>query len=197
MLIGLNGRIGAGKNTVAQRLAMLHGNVIEVSFAAKLKESVCALLGCTLHDLEVWKNKPERCVAVGTLVDGLGFVPHKDTVMTVRELLQRYGTEAHRDVFGEDFWLDAALPLHDWFYRDDILYVVTDMRFPNEAARVQGLGGVTVQVIGPDEHSGDHRSEIPLVCDYGLNNARRDDGFAALDRNLRQLLGAISVPLAA
>lgn len=193
MVIGLHGRIGAGKNAAAKRLALLYPDVVEVSFAAKLKLSAAALLGCTVDDLERWKNNRDALVEVhdGTRLGGR---------QTVRSFLQRYGTESHRDIFGEDFWLDAALPLEAQLAPggyDNALYVVTDVRFPNEAQRVKDLGGYTVKVIGPDEFTSGHVSELPLECDYGLNNAVRDDGFAALDRNLRQLLDSVSLPVAA
>lgn len=201
MIIGLHGKMGSGKNTAALRLAQIAPPVVEVSFAAKLKESAAALIGCTVADLELWKNDPSKCVAVGGLYDGLGF--QQTRVFTVREYLQRYGTEAHRDVFGADFWLDAALPvppehrgkIADWY--GDALYVVTDVRFPNEAVRVRELGGIVVGVRGPETDTGNHASEQVLDCDVWIDNTARDDGFAALDGGLRNLLRAYDPALAA
>ena len=40
--------------------------------------------------------------------------------MTFREFLQRYGTEAHRDVFGKDFWLEYTLPANGSLRRTNI-----------------------------------------------------------------------------
>lgn len=197
MIIGLHGKMGSGKNEAAQRIAKVSSlPVVEIAYGRKLKESVAALLGVSLGDLEIWKNNPARCVSVGTMVDGLGFVAHKDKIQSVRSFLQRYGTESHRDVFGQDFWLDAALPLPDhagFLGRyDDALYVVTDMRFPNEAERVKDLGGVTVRIIGPNDDTGSHPSEQTLECDYEIDNTIRDDRFASLDAQLAALLDAIS-----
>jgi len=193
VILGLHGRIGAGKNACAARLLELGHDVVEVSFARKLKESAAALLDCTVEDLERWKNEPHRVVAVSLLVDGLGPIP--GPTQTVRSFLQRYGTEAHRDIFGPDFWLDAALPL-DRDYTEK-LYVVTDVRFPNEAERVRALGGVMVEVVGPAGDTGSHVSEQPLRCDYGVANWVRDDGFASLDRGLEFLLEAVTLNRAA
>jgi len=189
VILGLHGRIGAGKNACAARLLELGHDVVEVSFARKLKESAAALLDCTVEDLERWKNEPHRVVTVALLVDGLGPIP--GPTQTVRSFLQRYGTEAHRDVFGPDFWLDAALPL-DRDYTEK-LYVVTDVRFPNEADRVRVLGGIMVEVVGPPTDTGSHVSERPLPCDYAILNTIRDDGFASLDHNLRLLLEALTL----
>lgn len=193
MIVGLHGKIGAGKNEAAKRLAILSSMpVVEVSFAAKLKQSAAALLGCTVADLELWKNDSSKLVCAGGLYDALGFVPYGNLSQTVRSFLQRYGTEAHRDVFGADFWLDAALPLPahagQFALYNDALYVATDVRFPNEAERVRELGGVMVGLTGPDTDTGSHASEVPLECDRWIDNAIRDDGYTSLDGQLGVLL---------
>lgn len=193
MIVGLHGKIGAGKNEAAKRLAILSSvPVVEVSFAAKLKQSAAVLLGCTVADLELWKNDQSKLVCAGGLYDALGFVPYENLSQTVRSFLQRYGTEAHRDVFGADFWLDAALPLlshagaHNPY--NHALYVVTDARFPNEAERVRELGGIMVGLTGPVLDTGSHASEVPLECDRWIDNAIRDDGYTSLDAQLGVLL---------
>lgn len=190
MIVGLHGKMGAGKNEAAKRLALLSPlPVKEVSFAAKLKESAAAVLGCTVDDLETWKNEPWFEVAVGREVENDDyFLPA--IKQTVRSFLQRYGTEAHRDVFGQDFWLDAALPIHSTGVAayDDALYVVTDVRFENEAKRVRDLGGFVVRIIGPNEETGSHASERPLQCDTQIDNSARDDDYRLLDTGVRWIL---------
>jgi hypothetical protein len=185
VIVGLHGKLGSGKNEAAKRLALYSTlPVVEVSFAKKLKESFAALLNVPVANLELWKNDPSKVVTVGGLFDGLGFVPlDSNNVLTIREALQRYGTEAHRDVFGADFWLDAALPLDKDY--SDALYVVTDARFPNELERVRSLDGVAVGIIGPNDDTGSHASEQPLECDVWINNTSRDDNYLTLDTQLR------------
>lgn len=157
--------------------------VVHVSYARKLKESVAALLGITLEQIERWKTEEYRIVQVQYDNDA------PDLQLTFREFLQRYGTESHRDVFGEDFWLDQALPM-DKDYTDAV-YVVTDARFPNELKRIKDLGGVTVRIDGPLEFTGEHRSETQHECDFVIDNRIRDDGFRELDYQLRELLAKI------
>lgn len=182
--------MGAGKNEAAKRLALLSPlPVVEVSFARKLKESAAALLGVSLEWLESAKNNPAASISA---FSGLG--PMDATGQTVRSFLQRYGTESHRDVFGDDFWIDAALPLSTECDRySDALYVVTDVRFPNEQLRVKDEDGVTVRIIGPDTDTGSHPSEQILECDYEIDNSVRDDGYAALDMALAELLDKLGV----
>lgn len=187
MILGLHGKMGSGKDTACELLKELSPvPVVRVSYAAKLKESAAALLGVHLDDLELYKNDPSKMVALGGIYDGLGFVPYREKTMAVREFLQRYGTESHRNVFGEDFWLDAALPLEKDY--SDALYVVTDVRFQNEADRIRSLGGKIVKVIGPVEDTGSHASERPLVCDFTIDNTVRDDDFSLLRSELGGVL---------
>jgi hypothetical protein len=190
VIIGLHGKMGAGKNECARRLAFLSDQtVVEVSFAAKLKQSAAALLEITVDDLERWKNDPRVLVELNSYYPSAA--PQR--AITIRSLLQRYGTEAHRDVFGADFWLDAALPLDGiaGLYDPEYamaLYVVTDVRFPNEAQRVRDLGGVVVKVVGTDTDTGSHVSEQQLECDHTIRNVVRDDSFISLDERLGYLL---------
>lgn len=163
MVIGLHGKMGAGKNECARRLALLSElSVVEVSFAWKLKQSFAALFDIPTPVLESWKNDRDVTVTISRETWG---ATDAVTSQTVRSALQRYGTEAHRDIFGADFWLDAALPYRDT-PRDngyqDALYVVTDVRFPNEAEWVNAVGGRLIRVTRPGFDSGigtDHPSE--------------------------------------
>lgn len=201
MIVGLTGRKQAGKNAVAKALAVSSTlPVVEVSFAAKLKESAAAVLGVTVEQLEGWKNNPHAVVSVGIGVEDGWLVEGK--TQPVRHFLQRYGTEGHRDVFGEDFWLDAALPLPDasgYLRYHDALYVVTDVRFENEARRVKDLGGTIVRVIGPaavelatDSHASEEQLDEDLV-DFFFDNSRRDDSYVALSYGARKLLSRLGV----
>lgn len=186
MILGLTGKAGAGKNTVARILAELYAPVVEVSFAAKLKQSFAALMDCDVETLERSKNDPSKQYAF-IITRGADF-PLVASIGTVREMLQRYGTEAHRDIFGADFWLDAALPVHA-HYDETTIYVVTDVRFPNEVERVRALGGKIARVDGPDTDTGTHASErVPDGSDYVIDNRERGDGFEALRVQLDDLL---------
>lgn len=182
MILGFTGRMGSGKNEAAKRLAVLYPDrVVEISFARKLKESVSALLGITLDQIEALKNDPNGSIAV--------YSSNAPSVeWTFREFLQFYGTESHRGVFGQDFWLDAAMPLNG-DYEDDKIYVVTDVRFQNEADRVRQLGGSVVKIIGTlEEPTSTHASEQSLDADFLLDNVARNDDFAALDTQLMALV---------
>lgn len=191
MLIGLTGRAGSGKDTVYETLAETYAEDMIVerrSFADPLYESAAAALGVTVEDLREWKRDPSILVEVRrnkmSAYDPLAR-------QTVRQYLQRYGTEAHREVFGEDFWIEAAR-LKDHPGR---LVCVTDVRFPNEATAVHRAGGYVVEVVGPGEAgAGGHASEEPLpgdLVDFIIPNTRRDDDFESLKTRCRTLVGRL------
>ena len=178
MIIGLHGRAQAGKDTVYERaLAIWGAGIVERrSFADKLYESAAAALGVTAKDLSWWKTDLGANVYVG----GLHTVWNSETV---REYLQRYGTEAHRDIFGEDFWVQQL----DLTGHSNRLVFVTDVRFDNEAAAIRRAGGKIIEVIGDKAGAYQHRSEAGLTDppDYVIYNTVRDDGYRALDHAVR------------
>lgn len=184
MLIGLHGKKSAGKDTVYERASRILADVLPVeraSFADLLYRSAAASLDVTVEELQEWKNDSGVFVAVGSrFEDGSFFVAHK---RTVREFLQAYGTEAHREVFGPDFWVENV----DLSHEGRVVFV-TDVRFANEALAVREAGGTVVHVLGPAEveQAGDgHASETVLpsvLIDMTLTNSQRDDNFRALDK---------------
>jgi hypothetical protein len=166
MIIGLNGRMRSGKDTTASILSGLFTNVERVGFADKLKDSAAAALGITREQLEDLKLYGEITVTGISDTDDFGHV------ISGRQYLQYYGTEAHRDEFGDDFWVEQALnkPV-----TDGTILVVTDMRFPNEIAGVLDRGGIAVKIRREEADSKPilHPSEQTLPdeqFDYFLDN---------------------------
>lgn len=158
MLIGISGAAGAGKDTFGEMLAKAlrsHDQwVVEDRFAGNLKVSAAAALGCSVSYLEQFKRNPE--MKIGFIWKG------KPThgAITVREFLQWYGTEAHRGIFGEDFWVDDLLGRHHAVGHPH-LRIITDCRFRNEAEAIVGNGGRIYFLTRPDDDGiGDsHESE--------------------------------------
>lgn len=165
MIIGLNGRMRSGKDTTANILSGLFDNVQRVGFADKLKDSGAAALGITRDQLEELKLYGH----VAIYIDGDEEPVH---TLSGRQYLQYYGTEAHREQFGDDFWVDQVL---DVPVTDGTILVVTDMRFPNEIAGVLDRGGIAVKIRRreADEKPILHPSEQTLPdeqFDYFLDN---------------------------
>lgn len=100
--------------------------------------------------------------------------------MTVRDLLQKLGTDAMRNGLHPNSWVNALMSDYIGFYdmdTDRTIYpnwIITDTRFPNEAKAIKDKGGIVIKVerpgVGPVN---DHPSEIALKdyeFDYIINN---------------------------
>lgn len=151
MIIGFCGYKGSGKDAATAYLIKNFG-FERRSFAAPLKASVAELLEIPVHMIEEFKNDPTVYVTIGYKnepTDGAAAAAGVNSwwspisELTFREFLQRYGTEAHREIFGEDFWVDQCLPLQSYSGRK---IVIPDVRFENEASRVIAIGGSIVRI---------------------------------------------------
>lgn len=132
-LIGISGKIGSGKDTVATIIQALTGTgfgddkafetfkktglmpvptnkspFVVKKFAGKLKDIVCLLIGCTREQLEdgTFKTTPLD----STWDDSHG-------IDTPRDLLQILGTDCGRDMIHPNIWVNALFvdyrPLDD------------------------------------------------------------------------------------
>lgn len=183
MLIGFTGRAGAGKDHCHTTLATLYAGLIPVerrSFADMLYKSAAEAIGATPGQLRDWKRDG---TAIHVVRPESGFVALR---LTVRQYLQRYGTEAHRELFDPDFWVNAVDLSHA-----GRLVTVTDVRFPNEARAIREAGGIVLRVVGPDDGLGDnHASEVPLpdhLIDGIVDNSDRTPGLGLIRELARSL----------
>lgn len=143
MIFGLVGFIGSGKGTVGDILVQDHGFIRE-SFAAPLKDAVANIFGWSRALLEgdtkesrEWRERPDP---FWSKQFGRDFTP--------REALQLMGTEAGREVFHPNLWI-ASLTKRVESYTTNV--VVTDVRFKNEIAAIQKIGGIIIRVVrGPE-----------------------------------------------
>jgi hypothetical protein len=198
MILGLHGRLRSGKDTVCEMIAEHHtGKVVRKAFADPLKLSAvrCFKPDATLDEALAICNKLKVDGYVDAAIDiGEGF--H----VTGRQFLQNYGTEAHRSVFGDNFWVDVSLPRWDGmghtesgiFGIDPLedFVVFTDVRFPNEAERIKEWGGEIWEIQRPSLNSGDtHASEVRLpdsLIDVIIHNAGTLDELSeAVQSSLR------------
>lgn len=134
--IGLTGYAGSGKDTAAEALLAIGWE--RRAFADPLRDGLLALdpLVC------VGDGRNEGYVRLSYLVRTEGWDNAKRQYGEVRRLLQVYGTEAGRNIHGQDCWIKAAratmLPGVD--------YVFTDVRFPNEVEMIHQAGGIVIRI---------------------------------------------------
>lgn len=193
MLIGLTGRAGAGKDTCALRLGALwragEGDlaslfprgVTRIAFADALKLSAMASLGITSREYAL--RLADELKVNGTITVKVGLA---EWTVSGREFFQLAGYEGGRLIHGEDVWIDAVLPLSIEL-SDDTLYVVTDVRFDNEAQRIVDLGGEVFEILGRSEDGvKGHPSEAGVARELiatTIDNSVEDD-MEALDTQL-------------
>lgn len=151
-------------------------NVIRDAFADRLKLSAARVFfpDIAVEDAIAWCNSLKESGHIFSLSDDEAEMSYGRLGITGRVFLQHYGTEAHRDVFGHDFWTRVVLPnpvAANWGRADvdemaDFL-VITDVRFPNEADHIHDCGGQVWKIDRPTVAKGDgHASEKPLAPEY-------------------------------
>lgn len=142
-IVGLTGYAQVGKDTVG---GIMKGLGFErLSFADGVREGMYALNPIVAHgSLTVEDVLSPGPIRLREIVDRIGWEKAKQ-ISEIRQLLQRYGTEAGREIFGSDCWIQRALDKAEPF----LAYVVTDVRFPNEAEAIRAKGGEIWRVDRP------------------------------------------------
>lgn len=131
LIIGISGKIGSGKDTLADFLQKWSNKPIlaKKSFAYKLKMTGAFLTGT---DSSLWFTQEGKNV----YLDAWG--------MTIGEFQQKLGTEAIRNGLHSNAWIISLFA----DLNKDSRWVITDMRFKNEAKAVKDNGGILVRIDG-------------------------------------------------
>ena len=173
MIIGISGRMGHGKNTVADIIEKLcltnNGPKFEQkAFAGKLKQIASILTDIPVEKFEDQEFKKSFLNAEwGTVQDiPLNSIPpfadmQFNVMMSVREFIQKLGTEAMRDGLHTNVWCNALFADYktssiveekrgdNLVWSRDVYpnWIITDMRFPNEMEAVVERKGITIKVV--------------------------------------------------
>lgn len=170
-LIGIGYRARAGKDTVGDILEQSFGYE-RYSFAHVLKE-VCYMLAGSLESGDEFKETVQLCGLTG------------------RQLLIAVG-KALREHVSPNVWIDAvdlpgALATYDRI-------VITDVRFPNEAAKIKELGGILIEVRRPglpDDLDETETAGAAIKWDHTIVNAGTLEDLEVM---VATLLAALSKP---
>lgn len=191
MIIGINGKIGSGKDTVGKIIQWLtkpelDGQYIGFQtyddatlerlspfkikkFAGKLKQIASLLTGVTVDKFEDQDFKKLDMNA--------------EWGMTYREFLQKLGTEAMREGLHTNVWVNALFadykeePVNvlkgEGYQLEDVYpnWIITDMRFPNEMEAVVAKGGITIRVV---------RNNDPKYSDEQVKSILKNMGYVDL-----------------
>lgn len=114
-LIAIHAKLGVGKDTMASFLT----DHTPYSFADPLRKGLLAL--------DPWIPTDDGRRRLSDVVSTEGWDEAKK-IPEVRRLMQKYGTEAGRDIHGQDCWIDLA----EEFVGNHEKVAIRDMRFQNE-----------------------------------------------------------------
>lgn len=170
-VIGLIGYAGVGKDTAAKVLVQDYGYV-RIGFADPLKQ--------ILYTIGWNGDKSSRppCECCG-LLQG-------------RELLQVAGTEGVRQTLGDSIWTDHLA--NTVLNTPETGFVVSDVRFRNEANRLRDLGAMLIRIHRDGQvpvlgHSSE--TEVDLIkVDHSVLNG---GSVEQLRENLHALLDSLQV----
>lgn len=135
-IVGLTGFIGSGKDTVGD--FFVECGYEKVSFADKLKDGVAVIFGWDreLVEGDTKESREWREMKDAYWSDMLGYE------VTPRSMLQRFGTDACRNVVGVNIWVGALIRSLDPTKK----YICTDVRFPNEIAAIRSVAGKLIRI---------------------------------------------------
>jgi cytidylate kinase len=165
-IIAFCGHAQSGKDTAARILIEKH-NFTRIAFADPLREMLYALNPMVFEQTRKQSEGEIDYVfgRVAGIVDQIGWEGAKK-IAEVRELLQRLGTDAGRNVLGQNIWIETAMKKAKAL---DTNVVFTDVRFQNEVDAVRAAGGTVIRIeregTGPvNEH----------VSDKGISDLKVD-----------------------
>ena len=174
-------------------------------YSEKLKYMVCFLISCSRSDLEDREFKEKElgeewwyCVA-----DDGSYIPYVQNLhegkvvnlvkLTPRKLLQLLGTEAGRQIIHPNIWVNALFAdfennKSDWLSATNSKWIITDVRFPNEAQAIKDRGGILIRINRPQYldnglviRKDEHLSETALDDYDGFDYVIENDSDSVRD----------------
>lgn len=129
-VIGLHGPAGVGKSTMADAIVSIVrgrcGMARRLSFAEPIR---AALL--SVNPIVSGEHR------AADIVGSIGWTKAKELFPEIRRLLEKIGTEAGRDIHGENCWVEAL----ERQLLQNMVNVIDDVRFPNEVDLVHKYSG--------------------------------------------------------
>lgn len=179
-------------------------------WAGKLKEIASMLTGIPKHKFEDQEFKKTNLgeewnedVSTIRYTEKGSYITNKFAPMTVRDFLQKLGTDGLRDGLHENVWINALM---SDYVPDEVQWsdgpiggyepgtefpnwIITDTRFPNEAEAIRKKDGILIRVERPGvKPINNHPSETSLD-DYKFDHyVSNDDTVEALAEKIKHIL---------
>lgn len=175
-LIGITGKAGAGKDSLADAMVQEFG-AVKHNFALPLKQMLNVLMGWQMKD---WDNREFKEAEIDWLNN-----------TSPRKMAQYLGTEWGRNLIDPDLWVKIAMmKYHDHAFRHSEPFVIPDVRFDNEARTIRSLGGVVIRIVRPGVGAVSAHVSEAGVNDSLIDATLMNDG--TLEQFLRNALGHAS-----
>jgi hypothetical protein len=177
MIIAIHGQSGHGKDllgSIIQELLLEQkGESWQIrKFAAKVKQ-VASLL--TNIPVEKFEDQDFKKSELGDEWSKFNLLHFTDKTMTVREFLQRLGTDALRNKLHKNVWVNALMSDYTrltatWDTDGNTTstvypnWIITDLRFENELMAVKSRRSIVIKIDRPDFENNvpKHPSETAL-----------------------------------
>lgn len=134
-MIGISGKIGTGKTTIATHLAEQGWHM--AAFADPLKDECAGVFGFPREWCDDPVKKTWKVSTMGVYHAGHRVFMAPDISMSVRQILQWWGTEVWRNQIDANRWVNMAMERVD----PHVHTVFHDVRMPNEAGAIVDAGG--------------------------------------------------------
>lgn len=189
MIIGISGKKGSGKSTIAEEFKKY--NFYLDSFANTVKDVSNLIFGFDRNKLEglskedrIWRETPDK--KYSDLL-GKNFSP--------RDSLILIGSTFGRNQIYENIWIDTVFNRYDFNKNCDKKLLITDVRFPNEYESIKKRKGILIRINRPDFQKNQNQNEIESECsldehnfDFVINN---DGTLDELIEKIKNIIGKI------
>jgi hypothetical protein len=172
MIIGINGYAGSGKDTIGKLIQIASClNLPEVCSIDELLEDYCQhqwwLEEQSGWEIKKWAGKLKEIASILTGIPQEKFENQEfkktslgpEWGMTVRDFLQKLGTDGLRDGLHTNTWVNALMADYKpqtvglsslgEDIQEEPNWIITDTRFPNEAKAIKEAGGIVIRVDRP------------------------------------------------
>lgn len=213
-IVAFGYKAGVGKDTAADYLVSEYG-FTKTAFAKNLKDCCMHVFGLSndqVYDAELKQKELPTPISFDIwnyfyILDWMAKFIHKDLtnhklaldcigtkLKTPRDVLQFVGTEVMR-AHCKDYHVSSCFSSMD----DGLDYVITDVRFVNEAESVIEHGGVCINVVAPEQkmtaQNKAHSSEVDMDGWFGWSETLHNDknGFYSFHRNIDAVMEKLNV----
>jgi hypothetical protein len=172
-LIGISGKLGSGKTTLARFIQEHNKNLIKKSFAENLRLVLSIMTGIPVEKTRTTQDKKKYLPKWGK---------------TVGQLLQEIGTEMGRSIHREAW----VISLFSTFDPASSNWIIDDVRFPEEADTIKKNGGIMIRLKGdPGNLRENETRNLNHSSELALDDYKHFDVIINTDKFVNNLTGLI------